>query len=54
MNWITAIFTAVLGWFTGRQRSKTQTLQEVNEIYRKGTEARTKNDPVTDRLYNRD
>ena len=54
MNWITAIFTAVLGWFTGRERSKSQTLQTVNEIYRKGTEARTKRDSATDRLYDRD
>ena len=52
MNWISTIFSAVMGWLLGRRKTKADTLEEVNDIYRKGTEARQRSE--IDTRYRRD
>lgn len=49
-----ALWAAIVGWFSARQQQKAETLERVSKIYRKGIAARGKNDPITDRLYDRD
>ena len=40
MSWLTAILTAVLGFFTGKQKTKADTLALVNKILRRGQDAK--------------
>ena len=49
MNWLSTVISALLGWLTGRQKSKSETLEIVNRIFRKGTEAK-KNETIDTRF----